>query len=61
MTERSDAQKEAQKRYDLLNPTQTVRLPLDAVETLRQAAKDRNQSYRGLLKQILTDWVENNA
>lgn len=58
MTERSDAQKEAQKRYDALNPIQSVRLPLDVVEVLKQAAKDRNQSYRGLLKEILLDWVE---
>ncbi len=60
MSSTSEAQKAAQKRYDALNPIQTVRLPLDAVEVLKQAAKDRKDGYRGLLKQIILEWVENN-
>ncbi len=60
MTKRTDAQKEAEKRYLAQNPMQSVRLPLDAVEELKQLASAQDQPYRGLLKQIILDWLDAN-
>lgn len=61
MRKRTDAAREAEKRYNEQNPLQSVRLPKDAVEVLKQAAKDNNQPYGGLLKQIILEWVKTNA
>ena len=55
----SKAKKDARDRWNARNPTSTVRLPIDTDEGLRQAAKDMNLGYHGLLKQILTEWLEN--
>ncbi len=55
---RTEAQKEAEKRWQAQNPSSTLRLPESAYNQLKQAAKDTNQSYHGLLKQIVMDWLE---
>lgn len=55
---RTEAQKEAEKRWQAQNPISTVRLPQHTYDALKQAAKDTDTTYHGLLKQILTEWIE---
>lgn len=58
MVKRTQAQKDAEKRWQSQNPTSTVRLPQHSYDALKQAAKDSDMTYHGLLKQILTEWLE---
>ncbi len=55
---RTEAQKEAEKRYKLKNPATTLRTPQHVHDALKQAAKEMNLSHHGLLNQILVDWLE---
>lgn len=55
---RTEAQKEAEKRWQLKNPSTTLRTPQHIYDELKQAANELNTTHHGLINQILVEWLE---
>lgn len=55
----SQAQKDAIKRWELKNPSTTLRTPQAIYDELKQAANELNTTHHGLINQILVEWIEN--
>ncbi len=56
----SAAKQASRARWNEQNPSSTVRLPLQTYTQLKELAEERKIGYHGLLKQIITEWTEQN-
>ncbi len=56
----TQARKESRNRWNEQNPPSTIRLPMQTYTQLKELAEERKIGYHGLLKQIITEWTEQN-